>query len=126
MAWSTWITIGSLSAGISVILGAFGAHAMKAKYSPDQMAIFETGVRYQMYHAIALLVVAFVASRIDVLSIKVAGYSFLIGTLLFSGSLYALVFSGNRSLGMITPIGGLGFIVGWIALAIATLPPSTS
>jgi len=124
MAWTTWITIGSLSAALSVILGAFGAHAMKSNFPADQLNIFETGVKYQMYHAIALFVVAFVASRIDSTSIKVAGYAFLIGTVLFSGSLYALVFSGNKALGMITPLGGVALIVGWISLAISTFPSS--
>ncbi len=121
MVWTAWVTIGSILGGLSVILGAFAAHALKDKLSIYQLEIFETGVKYQMYHALALLAVAAIATRIESTPIQVAGFSFLIGTLLFSGSLYALVITGHKTLGMITPIGGLALIIGWISLAIATL-----
>lgn len=120
MTWTTWISIGSLFGALSVLLGAFGAHALKTKLSPESLVIFETGVRYQMYHAFALFGVALVASRIDVLSVKVAGYCFIAGILLFSGSLYALVFTGVKTLGMITPVGGILLVLGWLSLAKAT------
>jgi uncharacterized membrane protein YgdD (TMEM256/DUF423 family) len=123
MAWTTWISIGSFSGALAVILGAFGAHAMKGRYGDDLLAIFETGVKYQMYHALALLAVATVASRIDGALVRTAGYMFLIGTVIFSGSLYALVFTGNRSLGMVTPIGGVALVLGWVCLGLATLGP---
>jgi uncharacterized membrane protein YgdD (TMEM256/DUF423 family) len=121
MAWTTWITIGSFSGAISVLLGAFGAHAMKGKFSDEYLAVFETGVRYQIIHALAIIAVAMVAARIDGTAIKMAGYLFLVGSILFSGSLYALVWTGQRSLGMITPVGGLALIMGWILLGISTM-----
>lgn len=107
------------------MLGAFGAHAMKGKYSEDYLAVFETGVRYQFFHALAMIAVAMVAARIDGPAIRWAGYAFLFGSILFSGSLYALVLTGQRSLGMITPVGGLALIVGWILLGISTIPSSS-
>ncbi|MEZ4740954.1 MAG: DUF423 domain-containing protein [Bdellovibrionota bacterium] len=120
MNWTNWISLGSFFAFVSVALGAFGAHAMKGKYSDYHLSILETAVKYQMYHALALLAVAFVASRIDSTAIKTAGFSFSLGIILFSGSLYGIIFFDNKAFGWITPIGGLAFIVGWIALLIST------
>lgn len=111
--------VGALMGFVGVGLGAFGAHGLRARLSPDMLAVFETGVRYQMYHALALLAVAAVMSRGDGRAVVVAGWSFITGILIFSGSLYALALTGVTTLGAITPIGGLAFLVGWVALAIA-------
>lgn len=111
--------IGALMGFVGVGLGAFGAHGLRGRLSPDMLAVFETGVRYQMYHALALLVTAAVLSRAEGRAMLVAGWSFTAGILIFSGSLYALALTGVTTLGAITPIGGVAFLVGWIALAYA-------
>ena len=114
----TFLLIGSVLGFLGVAFGAFGAHALKGRLSQEMLAVFETGVRYQMYHAFAILVVATLmgsAGRASLLTIS--GWSFLAGVLLFSGSLYALTLSGVRILGMITPIGGLLLLIGWGCLA---------
>ena len=113
-----FFVLGSASAGIAVALGAFGAHALKARLSPDMLAVYETGVRYQMAHALALLAVAWAGTRWpSSTAITASGWLFVAGTLLFSGSLYALSLTGVRGLGAVTPIGGLAWLVGWAALA---------
>jgi len=104
--------LGAISGLCSVALGAFGAHALKARLSPELLTVFETGARYQMFHALALLFVATLAPRASI-----AGWLFVAGTVLFSGSLYGLALTGVRWLGAITPFGGLCFIAGWAALA---------
>lgn len=119
MFWTLWIGLGSVFAALGVAMGAFGSHALKHRFPPEDLAIFETAVRYQMYHAFALLAVGFLALRIDNGATKFAGSAFCLGIILFSGSLYALVFSGERWLGMIAPVGGAAFIAGWLALALA-------
>ncbi len=111
--------IAALSAFLSVALGAFAAHGLKQRFSPDQIAIFETGARYQMYHALALFVVVWGMGRWQSSAIVTAGWFFIVGTLLFSGSLYTLVLTGQRALGMITPMGGLCFLVGWALIVFA-------
>jgi uncharacterized membrane protein YgdD (TMEM256/DUF423 family) len=111
----------AVSAAISVAAGAFGAHALKARLSADLLAVFETGARYQMYHAFGLALAAWAAGRFPGASAAWAGAFFVAGTLLFSGSLYALALTGVRGLGAVTPFGGLAFIAGWIALAAAAL-----
>ena len=114
--------LGSISGGLAVALGAFGAHALKARLTPELLATFETGVRYQLYHALALLVVAVAMPRVPATSLLgAAGWLFVIGTLLFSGSLYLLCFTRRRWLGAVTPFGGLAFIAGWACLALASL-----
>jgi len=110
-----WLVTGSISGAISVAAGAFGAHALKAKLSPEMLNAFDVGVRYQMIHALALLIVGLLAPRIP--SVDTAGWLFLAGTVLFSGSLYALSLSGVKFFGPITPIGGLCLIAGWGVLA---------
>ena len=106
--------------GLGVALGAFGAHALQQRVTPDLLAVFETAVRYQMYHALALLGVALAANRLPESSLLyAAGWLFVAGILVFSGSLYALVFSGVRALGAVTPIGGVAFLAGWTCLALA-------
>jgi uncharacterized membrane protein YgdD (TMEM256/DUF423 family) len=109
---------GSLSALVAVAAGAFGAHALRARLSPEMLAVFETGARYHMYHALALLVVAWAATRWPGPAVRLAGWLFLAGTLLFSGSLYLLALTGARALGAVTPLGGICFLGGWVALAL--------
>ncbi|MGC4084565.1 MAG: DUF423 domain-containing protein [Vicinamibacterales bacterium] len=115
----TFVFIGALMGFIGVGLGAFAAHGLKGRLSPDMLAIFETGVRYQMYHALALLALGAMMTRAEGRAMVVAGCSFTAGILIFSGSLYALALTGVTILGAITPIGGVAFLVGWIALAFA-------
>jgi uncharacterized membrane protein YgdD (TMEM256/DUF423 family) len=112
--------LGALSALISVAAGAFGAHALRERLAPDMLAVFETGARYQMYHALALLAVAGAVGRWPGPA-TAAGWLFVAGTVLFSGSLYLLALTGHRWLGAITPLGGLAFIAGWAALVWAAL-----
>ena len=112
-----FFTFGAASAGLAVALGAFGAHALKTRLDADLLAVFETGVRYQMFHAFALLVTAWACTRWPGSAINASGWLFLAGTLLFSGSLYVLSLSGVRWLGAITPLGGLAWLAGWACLA---------
>ncbi len=114
--------MGAISGFIAVACGAFGAHALKARLSPDSLQIWETAARYQMYHVIPLLVIAWLTSQGAAPWATRAGWCFLAGTLLFSGSLYALALSGIRGLGAITPIGGVAFLAGWLMLALALRP----
>jgi uncharacterized membrane protein YgdD (TMEM256/DUF423 family) len=116
-----WFAIGAIAAAIGVTLGAFGAHVLKSRLAEDLLSIFEIGVRYHMYHALALLAVAFAAGRWPGNWVNASGWLFVVGILIFSGSLYLMALSGARWLGAITPIGGLCFILGWIALARAAL-----
>ena len=117
----TFLLIGALAAFIGVALGAFGAHGLRSRLSADMLAVFETGVRYQMYHALAILIVALAAARLDGWLIRAAGWLFTGGIVLFSGSLYALALSGVTILGAVTPIGGLAFLGGWACLVLAAL-----
>ena len=110
---------GAISGFLGVAAGAFGAHGLKKTMAPDLFEIFEVGVRYQMYHALALIVVGALLWKGR--AIDMAGWGFLIGTIIFSGSLYALSLSGQRWFGAITPIGGVAFLIGWAALAWAAL-----
>lgn len=111
-------TIGALSAFLGVMLGAFGAHWLKTRLEPRDLEIFETGVRYQMYHAFALLAAAWLLSR-GASGAGAAASAFIVGTLLFSGSLYTLVATQQRWLGAVTPFGGVAFLAGWALLALA-------
>lgn len=115
----TFWMLGCLFAFAAVAAGAFGAHALRARLSPEMLAVWETGARYQMYHALALLAVAMAAGRWPGGGWTLAGWLFTAGIVVFSGSLYLLAFSGVRWLGAITPLGGLCFLAGWIALALA-------
>jgi uncharacterized membrane protein YgdD (TMEM256/DUF423 family) len=112
---------GALAALLGVALGAFGAHALSSRLEPRDLATFEIGVRYQMYHALGLLAVAWAATRWPTGPIYVAGWAFLVGILVFSGSLYLLVLTNTRWLGAVTPLGGAAFLVGWAAFAWAAL-----
>ena len=109
--------LGCASALIAVALGAFGAHGLRARIVPDMLLTFEIGVRYQMYHALALLAVGAVAGRLPVGAVAAAGWLFVAGTVIFSGSLYVLALTGQRWLGAVTPLGGLAFLAGWAVLA---------
>jgi len=111
----------TLFAFLGVALGAFGAHALRERLSPGDLEIFETGVRYQMYHALALFAAAWVASRWPGPGAVAAGWLFVAGMLVFSGSLYLLVLTGARWLGAITPLGGTALLAGWLSLAWALL-----
>ncbi|WP_009631684.1 DUF423 domain-containing protein [Synechocystis sp. PCC 7509] len=115
-----FITLGAIFSGLSVAAGAFATHALKVTLSDRALEIFETAARYQMYHAIALLIVAILLLRTDSPTILVVtGWAFIIGMALFSGSLYALSLTDIKILGAITPLGGAAFIVGWLCLAYA-------
>jgi uncharacterized membrane protein YgdD (TMEM256/DUF423 family) len=100
-----------------VALGAFGAHALRGRLSPELLQAFETGHRQHMLHAIGLLAVAWASTRWPGAAVAAAGWLFVIGTLLFSGSLYLLAVTGQRGLGAITPFGGVALLLGWLALA---------
>lgn len=112
-----FFTLGSLSAGIAVALGAFGAHALKARLDANLLAVFETGVRYQMAHALALLAVGWACTRWPGSVLSASGWLFVAGTVLFSGSLYLLSLTGVRWLGAITPLGGVAWLAAWLCLA---------
>lgn len=116
-----FISFAAVMAGLSVAGGAFASHELKDRLSEKALAIFETGSKYQMYHALALLIVGFFLSRSEVAPslLNTACWAFIVGIVLFSGSLYALSLSGVKWLGAITPLGGVAFIVGWACLAIA-------
>lgn len=111
--------LGALSGFVAVGAGAFGAHGLKARLTPDLLAVFETGVRYQMYHALALLAVAWAIGRWPHRAATACGWCFVGGTLIFSGSLYLLALTGVRGFGAITPVGGVLFMAGWLLLAVA-------
>ena len=122
-----FLIIGGIIGALSVIIGAFGAHALKKLVSMESVASFETGVRYQFYHCFALLFVGILYERFPGRWMNWSGYSFIIGIILFSGSLYLLTALqatenvGLRKLGIITPIGGLFFIAGWVFLLLALI-----
>ncbi len=108
--------VGSISALIAVVLGAFGAHGLKGRLTTEMLNAFEVGVRYQIYHALALLAVAWAFSRWPRAEVTAAGWLFVAGTIIFSGSLYLLSLTGVRWIGAITPIGGVAFLLGWLSL----------
>jgi uncharacterized membrane protein YgdD (TMEM256/DUF423 family) len=121
---TNWFATGALAAAIGVVLGAFGAHGIKDRVTPELLAVFETGVRYHMYHALALLAVGWASTRWTSPWIGWAGNLFIVGILIFSGSLYLLTLTGVRWWGAITPIGGVAFIGGWVCLALGTMRAS--
>ncbi|MFP2926836.1 DUF423 domain-containing protein [Pyxidicoccus sp. 3LG] len=117
MRW--FLVLGAVNAFLSVAAGAFGAHALRARLPVDMQVIFETGARYHMYHALGLVAVGLLGHFRPSPLLAGAGWSMLAGIVLFSGSLYALALSGTRVLGAITPLGGLGFLAGWLLFAMA-------
>ena len=116
-----FMAIASILAGLAVAAGAFGAHALKDKLTERAIEIFDTTARYQMYHAPALLLVALLLTRVETPPpfLNAAGFAFIVGIAIFSGSLYALSLSGIKWLGAIAPIGGAAFMIGWACLAVA-------
>ena len=114
-----FFSLAALSALLSVAAGAFGAHALRARLSPESLAIFETAARYQMYHALGLFAVAWAVSRWPGSLSQWSGWLFVLGTVLFSGSLYALALTGMRWIGAITPLGGAALLAGWLCLALS-------
>ena len=110
----TFLLVGSILGFLGVVFGAFGAHALRSRLSPEMLAVFETGVRYQMYHAFAILIAAAAIGHFGTARLLIlAGWLFVAGIVLFSGSLYALTMTGVGTLGAITPLGGLLFLAGW-------------
>ena len=112
-----WLTVAALSGFLSVAIGAFAAHGLEGRLPEEALAWLATGLRYHMLHVAGLLAVGVLAGQAPTRSLTLAGGGFLLGTLLFSGLLYAMALTGARWLGMIVPLGGLGFLVGWVALA---------
>ncbi len=116
----TFFILGSISAGLSVAAGDFGAHALKSILTPERLVTYEKAVRYQMYHALGLLALAWALTnwQYSASYLHAAGWAFVAGSILFSGSLYALVLSDIRLLAMLTPVGGVSFALGWLLLAL--------
>ena len=120
VSWNGLAALGALNAGIAVAAGAFGAHALQRRLSERHLEIFEVAVRYQMAHALGMLAAAWILSRGGAAA-GWAGWLFLAGTVVFSGSLYTLALTGMTRLGMVTPLGGLAFLAGWVCLALGAL-----
>jgi len=118
-----WIALGAGFGFLGVALGAFGAHWLKARLSPEDLAIFEVGVRYQMYHALALLLIGGVRGSVAPGLARCSGAMFTVGIVVFSGSLYGLVLAQARWLGVITPMGGIAFLAGWLLLLVSATRP---
>ncbi len=115
-----FLILGALNAFLAVLLGAFGAHALKTRLAADMMSVYHTGNQYHFYHALGLMLVGVIAAQLpDSVLLRSSGWLMLAGIVLFSGSLYVLAISGVRWLGAITPIGGLAFLAAWLLLAIA-------
>ncbi len=115
-----FLILGGVNAALVVMLGAFGAHGLKAKLTTEMLAVYQTGVHYHLFHALGLLAIGIVATQVaDSVWLKWSGWLMLAGIILFSGSLYVLSVSGMRWLGMVTPFGGVAFIAAWIMFVIA-------
>ena len=129
---NTFLSLGALFGLLAVVIGAFGAHGLENTLSEHALTRYHTGVNYQFYHVMALLVLGVISSQLSTHSIatpkliKLSGFSFIAGILLFSGSLYLYALTGNTKFGMVTPIGGLAFILGWIFLMIYAIKPKNS
>ncbi len=115
------IATGAINGALAVMAGAFGAHGLKAKLTPELLATWNTGAEYHMYHALALVLAGIIAGAQPAGAVNTAGVALTVGIVLFSGSLYLLALTGVKTLGAITPVGGVAFIVGWLALAYAAL-----
>lgn len=116
----TFLILGSLNAFLGVALGAFGAHGLKTKVAPEMLTTWNTAVQYHLVHALGLLVIGILCHLVPAaMLVRAAGWLIFLGVLLFSGSLYVMVLTGIRGLGMITPIGGVAFLIGWLLLALA-------
>lgn len=124
LARMRWGLIGSICGGLAVMAGAFGAHALRGTLDARMLEIFETAARYEMFHAFALIVVAWRSGSSPGRAATLAGVLFTAGIVIFSGSLYALALSGVRGFGAVTPLGGLCLIVAWGALAVTFVKPA--
>ena len=113
--------MGAINMAIAVCMGAFGAHGLKKKLDERMLEVFKTGVEYHSYHTLALFALAWWSTKTPGALTNTAGWLFVAGTILFSGSLYALALSGTRILGAITPLGGVCWIVAWVLLAVSAL-----
>ncbi len=118
-----FLTSGSIFAGTSVLLGAFASHLLKDYMSPKAIELWETGVKYQMYHALALVLLALLINQLEEpsLALIIGGIAFIVGIILFSGSLYGLSLTKTREFGVVTPLGGIAFVLGWLCLAISAI-----
>ena len=117
-----FLALGCINAMLVVLIGAFGAHGLKARLTVENMAVFQTGVQYHFYHAVGLILLGLIASQIPVTPyLRWSGWLMLVGIVLFSGSLYALSITNIRWLGMITPFGGMAFILAWLMLTIGVM-----
>jgi uncharacterized membrane protein YgdD (TMEM256/DUF423 family) len=116
-----FLFLGAVNAMASVMIGAFGAHGLKPRLSEQAMAAFQTGVEYHFYHSLGLLVIGLLIGQIPVTGLKISGWLMFTGVILFSGSLYLLAITGVRQLGMLTPIGGVSFILAWGIVAVTIL-----
>ncbi len=115
-----FVLLGSLNMLLGVALGAFGAHGLKSRVAPDMLVVWQTGVQYHLAHALGLLLIGILCQMMpDPALVRNAGWAILVGIILFSGSLYVMVLSGVRVLGIITPFGGVAFLIGWLLLIIA-------
>lgn len=117
----TFLVAGIVFAMLAVVLGAIGAHALKSRVSADMVAVFQTGVQFQFYHALALMLVALIAAHIQSSLVVFSGYLMIAGVVCFSGSLYALALTGIKLFGPVTPLGGLCFIASWLLLLVAVV-----
>lgn len=117
-----FIRLGAVAGFVGVALGAFGAHALRTRLSAEHLAAFETGVRYQLLHALALVLVGVLIGQRPARFTAAAGWCFAVGIVLFSGSLYVLTLTGTTAVGVVTPLGGLCFLAGWACLALADGP----
>jgi uncharacterized membrane protein YgdD (TMEM256/DUF423 family) len=113
------IFLGTIFMALAVLLGAFGAHALKNNLSPEMLAVYKTGIEYQFYHAMGLLIIGLLGFHLDSKWLRRSGLLLTLGIILFSGSLYVLALTGIKVIGAITPIGGVSFVFGWIFLAVA-------
>jgi uncharacterized membrane protein YgdD (TMEM256/DUF423 family) len=118
---NVWLLIAAINGFLAVTAGAFGAHGLQGRLDAHALTVFETGARYQMYHALATGLAAFAMRGAAAMAATAAAGFFLAGIVLFSGSLYLLALTGTRALGFITPFGGVAFLIGWIALALAAV-----
>lgn len=117
-----FLALGTINAALAVTLGAFGAHALRSRVTPEMLAVYHTGSQYHFYHALGLLAVGMIAMHSpEVPFLRLAGWLMTLGIVLFSGSLYLLAISGTRWLGAVTPLGGVAFIAAWLLLAVGTL-----
>lgn len=117
-----FLALGTINAALAVTLGAFGAHALRSRVTPEMLAVYHTGSQYHFYHALGLLAVGMIAMHSpEVPFLRLAGWLMTLGIVLFSGSLYLLAISGTRWLGAVTPLGGVAFIAAWLLLAVGTI-----